>query len=555
MRRGMIALAVVASVLWQSGAYAEPDWNAVIRSELQRLNATANLTARSTAVPRRSSPNVTQMIATARLHWNALSLDTQSQVHPWLLRPTDNCIPGSSNCGIAEEPAYMYQPGTESISDTTHFRVHYVTTGSNAATPTYVNTVKQVLEAVWDHEIGVLGYTEPPSDLAAGTGKNGGNETYDVYLTNTGSDGIYGYVAWENLSSESARPNGAYSYMVLDNDFSVSEFGSADTSLPLKVTVAHEFFHAIQDGYSVYQAPTFMEETAVWMEDVVYPDIHDNYQYIGDPYVDTNGNGQFNTGEPYTDQNSNGSRDEGSTEFPEITLDEYDDQTMRYGRFLWIHYLTQNFGTEFIKSVWELCAEHASNYVYTAVDTLLRNNGSSLAQAYQDYATWGYDHDKFTDGANYPLVWVDRTQSGTNVSISSADSPSLVDLRKSGRNPQEHLSTIYTQILNPSGAYTFSSQGAAAALTVLVNTGNGILRHDVVALNNGGGVWNAPVGAVKAIAVISNVSTTSKADGMSWKFVSGLSPAKKKSGGGVIDLVFPLLLLWGFRRRCIYQAL
>ncbi len=552
MRRGMIVLVVMLALLWQPGAYAEMDWDAVIRSELQQLDAVANLTARSIAVPRRSRPNVTLMIANARLHWNELSADTQQQVHPWLLRPTDNCIPGST-CAIAEEPAYMYQPDTESTSDTTHFRVHYVTTGSNAATPTYVNTVKQVLEVVWDHELGVLGYLAPPSDLAAGTGKNGGDEKYDVYLANTGLNGVYGYVAWEDMSSENTRPNGAYSYMVIDNDFSVAEFGSVDTSLPLKVTVAHEFFHAIQDGYSVYQAGTFMEETAVWMEDMVYPDVHDNYQYIGDPYVDTNGNGQFDDSESYTDRNSNGNRDEGSVEFPELTLDEYDDQTMRYGRFLWIHYLAQNFGADFIKSVWVACAQQASNYVYTAVDTLTRQHGSSLSQAYQDYATWGYDHDKFTDGANYPLVWVEFTQTGAAVSASSADSPSLVQWRKLGRNPQEHLSTTYIQILSPTGSYTFSSQGAAAALTVLVDTGNGILRHDVVGLKSGGGVWTAPVGAVKAIAVISNVSTTSLADGMSWKFVSGA--AKKKSGGGVIDLVFPLLLLWGFRRRSVHQAL
>jgi hypothetical protein len=48
------------------------------------------------------------------------------------------------------------------------------------------------------------------------------------------------------------------------------------------VTVAHEFFHAVQFAYDAFEDAWFMEGTAVWMEDEVYDDVNDNYQYFAD---------------------------------------------------------------------------------------------------------------------------------------------------------------------------------------------------------------------------------------------------------------------------------
>ena len=47
--------------------------------------------------------------------------------------------------------------------------------------------------------------------------------------------------------------------------------------------------------------------------------------------------------------------------------------------------------------------------VSSAIGGALAANGSSLVAAYKEYATWGYDKTKYADGANYPIVWVDRT--------------------------------------------------------------------------------------------------------------------------------------------------
>ena len=70
-------------------------------------------------------------------------------------------------------------------------------------------------------------------------------------------------------------------YCVLDNDFAPAQFpGSTTPDEALRVTAAHEFFHAVQFGYDAYEDGWFMEGTAVWMEDEVYDGIDDNHQYL-----------------------------------------------------------------------------------------------------------------------------------------------------------------------------------------------------------------------------------------------------------------------------------
>ena len=546
MRTGIAVLLSMVTLLGQGSAHAATDWDTKLRAEFQPQKTTTSIgiAARNVETTLQPHRHLTSLLAAARVHWNELSEETRALIRPWMLRPT------SSTSGN-EEPAWRYPSNlTVSVRSTTHFKIHFLDkatypTQTNAATLAFVDAAALVLEEVWTVEHG-LGYTAVPSDGAAP--ENGGDGSYDVYLTNIGPSGYYGYVQPEAESNEPARPYGAYSYMVLDNDYTDTVFNDyTDPALPLKVTVAHEYFHAIQLGYSYAEDSAFMEQTATWMEDVVYPAIHDNYQYLGEVYTDSDGNGQYTAGETYFDRNGNGQRDSGSSNYPEAPLDAFDKPArIQYGRFVWIHYLAQNYGAELIKDVWEVGSQSPGN-TYATINSVLQMKGASLASAFQDYASWSYDKSAFTDGANYPLVWVDRTQSGNSVSFSSTDSPALRAI--AGASPQLHLSTVYSQILNPSGSYSFNSNGGAAALTVLVDNGNGVMQHQVVSLSKGDGSWTAPSGTVKAIAVISNVSTS--ADSMSWSLASGAAP--RKSGGGQLDGWFALLLaasgIIGYRRR------
>jgi hypothetical protein len=75
-------------------------------------------------------------------------------------------------------------------------------------------------------------------------------------------------------------PYDGSAYCVIDNDFSAAEFGSSSGELGLQVTLAHEFFHAVQFAYDVFEDAWFMESTATWMEDEVFDDVNDNYNYL-----------------------------------------------------------------------------------------------------------------------------------------------------------------------------------------------------------------------------------------------------------------------------------
>ena len=50
----------------------------------------------------------------------------------------------------------------------------------------------------------------------------------------------------------------------------------------LEVTAAHEYYHATQFAYDIADDSWFMEATAAWVEDELYPNVNDNFQYLAD---------------------------------------------------------------------------------------------------------------------------------------------------------------------------------------------------------------------------------------------------------------------------------
>ncbi len=561
---GVLGLAVIIS----SVAQAATDWDAKIRAQLA-LPTSQGVTLGVTAAAPLVRREVTMALYAARAHWDELSPETQQLASRYLFRP----YPAQAvinDPGFSEQSwAFDVPEATPVLSSGGHFKIHYISAvtypaNTKASTAAYVTKVAEVLEQVYAAEIGTLGYDTVPSDLGAKCSDNsscdGGDGTFDVYLTNLGNAGLYGYAAPEGANSDATRPYGEYSFLVLDNDYSKIPYGYDDYTLPLKVTAAHEYFHAVQFGYSAQELGSgfsFLEQSATWMEDAVYPTIHDNYFYIGEPYTDSDGNGQFTTGEPFVDRNNNKTRDEGSMEYPEASLDAFDDVPLiQYGRFIWFTYLTQNYGNGIVKTILQKCGQVQGDNMISAINESLQGFGTTIGAAYQDYATWNYDLSKFNDGSNYPLVYVDQTASGNNFKFTSAGSPSLNLWGSAGYQPQMHLSTVYDQIKSPSGTIAFASSGGTAALTMLVDFGGGILDAQVVSLTNGDGVYTVPSGAQKVIAVISNISTT--VDRMQWTLTgSGYTepPAKSKKNDsffgafGLSDLMLVSALGMYLRRR------
>ena len=119
-----------------------------------------------------------------------------------------------------------------------------------------------------------MGFRPPPRD-----GRHGGDGRFDVYLKELGSQGLYGYCAPEYRVPGLRQV--ASGYCVLDDDFARKQYG-ANPMVSLRVTAAHEFFHAIQFGYDFREDPWLLESTATWMEERVADGADDNRRYL--PY-------------------------------------------------------------------------------------------------------------------------------------------------------------------------------------------------------------------------------------------------------------------------------
>lgn len=144
--------------------------------------------------------------------------------------------------------------------------------------PDYVEAVNATMEHVRRVQVDVRGYRAPLSDAAAASVLNTANpnDRFDVFLTDLGSQGIYGYCTSDNEVSRQVP-----AYCVLDDDFSPAQYG-APALVSLQATAAHEFFHAVQFGYDSHEDRWFMEGSATWMEGEVFDRINDNLRYL--PY-------------------------------------------------------------------------------------------------------------------------------------------------------------------------------------------------------------------------------------------------------------------------------
>jgi hypothetical protein len=177
------------------------------------------------------------------------------------------------------------------------FCVHWLTAGPDAAPPTdadvngipdQVDTTLATLNQVLAVEHGTLGFRAPLPDTAANPGPPscrpavltpcGDDPTpaLDVYLEDLGSQGVYGFCSVNDPSSSSREQP---AFCALDNDFATNQFGAVPLNA-LRVTVAHELFHAVQYAYDAGEPRWFMEGSAVWMEDVVFNAINDYLQYV-----------------------------------------------------------------------------------------------------------------------------------------------------------------------------------------------------------------------------------------------------------------------------------
>jgi hypothetical protein len=198
-----------------------------------------------------------------------------------------------------------------------HVCVHHVERTRHAASTSWTRKTLRVMEGVWRHQIGAMGYRRPVDD-----GRRGGNGKLDVYLANVGSRGLYGYCVPELTKPGYRRI--ASGYCVLDNNFARSQFGGEPID-SLRVTAAHEFFHAVQFAYDYLEDPWMMEATATWIEERYADRVNDNRQYLP----------------------------AGQLVRTHVPLDTFKSgSAVQYGNWVFFEYLSMRFGAEIVKQIW-----------------------------------------------------------------------------------------------------------------------------------------------------------------------------------------------------------
>jgi hypothetical protein len=276
-----------------------------------------------------SPRDATALLRDLAIRRDQLAPDDRSTADALLSRPTD---------GNPDDPVDIKYGGVAaSRVCAANLCVHYVTTGPHAVStddsdtngiPDYVDTVIAELQGrVWNREIVQLGFRKPKRDLRSTN--NGGNGKIDFYLGDLGAENppLYGYCASDDPHlrfSSDYRFSDMSAYCVFDNDYRSGQFPNQTPIRNLRVTAAHEFFHAVQFAYDIFEDLWILENTAVWMEDEVYGGINDNLQYLASS----------------------------SLKHPQVPLD-LGASFFEYGNFIFWRFASERFGTRLVKQVWK----------------------------------------------------------------------------------------------------------------------------------------------------------------------------------------------------------
>lgn len=177
--------------------------------------------------------------------------------------------------------------------ETEHFHINYDTVGGGLTIQEYGD----VLEAAYALEVTSYGWAAPPLCTAAACDGNANPwGKYPVQVTEATPAGAVGYVTadgryagyyvGDNPNTAAVESFSLTTCMVLQADF--EQFGPNPRQI-LEETVAHEFLHAIQEGYGddpdAIEADMWYESSAVYIEDEFVDDSVNDHQYLW-PRVD-----------------------------------------------------------------------------------------------------------------------------------------------------------------------------------------------------------------------------------------------------------------------------
>jgi hypothetical protein len=265
---------------------------------------------------------------------------------------------GTDNCG-GPGPALTH------ITETTHFYIEYSAAAIGGGLT--ILDYETALETAWTKEVDQFGWAPPP----VYTPNPAPNSLYPVRIENLGPT-TYGFVSnggthagfvGDNPATPWNEGDAYASCMVLNSNY--SGFPSPPLA-SLQATAAHEFNHSIQFGWGALSganAPdaVFFEGLATWMEDEVFDDSNDNYNFLWPVF--------------------------------ERDMGEYGGPLANpYAYWITFRGITEPYGTgvagggeDIIQRFWEKTSRNEPGNL-AAMDSALQSSGTSLAAAYHAYA-------------------------------------------------------------------------------------------------------------------------------------------------------------------------
>jgi hypothetical protein len=280
--------------------------------------------------------------------------------------------------------------GPENILNTTHFKIHWTSSGGDASTAEYVDSIATFAEFCWEQQVDTMGWNFPPSDSFNPPGQDGGDYRYDIYVQDL-TLCCSGYVQGEYTVPQTPEEDGT-SYMGMHNGLSFSG---------LQVTMAHEFNHSCQFGHSVFENSHWYENTATWMEDQIYDNVNDYYNnlenFFPNPIISPEVKVTFFTGDPFSDS-----------------------IFYAYGSCTWPMFLHEWNGTQdIVREIWTLQGLHLGTNTMADIDSVLRTSYSrDQNTAMKEYAEWRYfagpndDGNHFEEGGAWAAIpYVDPAHS------------------------------------------------------------------------------------------------------------------------------------------------
>jgi hypothetical protein len=207
-------------------------------------------------------------------------------------------------------------------------------------------------------------------------------DTYDIYFSRLSST-LYGQT-WLEVRIPS-RPDAWSTYIEINTNLDSPSFETGGLD-GLRVTAAHEFNHAIQLGYRAWEDANenlidlfLMEMTSTFMEEYVYDEVNDYYQYL--PIL-------FNNVQKIRFTSGYG--------------------TFPYGNGIYMQMLEILYGPEIIVDLWKRIRTEKG---IQALHYVLNERGSSWPKSQNRYARWlYYTGDRsipgrfFPEASDYPMI-------------------------------------------------------------------------------------------------------------------------------------------------------